>query len=143
MKVQHHLIVVSLFLLGFWNTEVFGQVECAAPGNLRGIRVDGELMAFSTSIRAVVPTAAEAGQGGRGGGGGGQFSRNGSALTVTGSLAGGGGRGGGFGGGFDGGRGRGGAPTAGASYRTVFKDAAPGTVDAEIQIRSEEHTSEL
>jgi hypothetical protein len=133
MNNPSHLIIASLFLLGSWNTEVFGQVECAAPGNLRGIRVDGELMAFSTSIHAVLGTAADAGQGGRGGGGG-QFSRDGDALTVTGSLAGGGGRGGGFGGGFGGGRGRGGAPTAGASYRAVFKDAAPGTVDAEIQI---------
>src|ERR1035441_10615070 len=90
-------------------------------------------MAFSTSIRAVLATTADTGQGGRGGGGG-QFSRDGDALTVTGSLTGGGGRGGGFGGGFGGGRGRGGAPTAGASCRAVFKDAASGTVDAEIQI---------
>ena len=134
MNNPNHLIIASLLLLGSWNTEVFGQVECAAPGTLRGIRVDGELMAFSTSIRAVVPTATNQGQGGRGGGGGGQFSRDGDALTVTGSLTGGGGRGGGFGGGFGGGRGRGGAPTAGESYRAVFKDAAPGTVDAEIQI---------
>ncbi|HZL77583.1 MAG TPA: hypothetical protein VFC17_01935 [Candidatus Limnocylindrales bacterium] len=133
MKTPHYLIVASLVLLGFWNTKVFAQVECTGQGNLRGIRVDGELMAFSTSIRAVVPTAANQGQGGRGGGGG-QFSRDGDALTVTGRLTGGGGRGGGFGGGFGGGRGRGGAPTAGASYRAVFKDAAPGTVNAEIQI---------
>ena len=133
MKTPHYLIVASLVLLGFWNTEVFAQVECTGQGNLRGIRVDGELMAFSTSIRAVFATAADAGQGGRGGDGG-QFSRDGDALTVTGSLTGGGGRGGGFGGGFGGGRGRGGAPAAGASYRAVFKDAAPGTVDAEIQI---------
>ena len=92
MNKPSHLIIASLFLLGAWNTEVFGQVECAAPGTLRGIRVDGELMAFSTSIRAVVPTAADQGQGGRRGGGG-QFSRDGDALTVTGSLTGGGGRG--------------------------------------------------
>src|ERR1017187_2678226 len=133
MKTPHYLIVASLVLLGFSNTEVFAQVECTGQGNLRGIRVDGELMAFSTSIRAVFASAADQGQGGRGGGGG-QFSRDGDALTVTGSLTGGGGRGGGFGGGFGGGRGRGGAPAAGASYRAVFKDAAPGTVDAEIQI---------
>src|ERR1039458_3225183 len=119
MKTPHHLIVASLVLLGFWNAEVFAQVECTGQGNLRGIRVDGELMAFSTSIRAVVATTTEAGQGGRGRGGGGQFSRDGDALTVTGSLTGGGGRGGGFGGGFGGGRGRGGAPIAGASYRAV------------------------
>src|ERR1039457_1527328 len=99
MKTPHYLIVASLVLLGFWNTEVFAQVECTGQGNLRGIRVDGELMAFSTSIRAVFATAADAGQGGRGGGGG-QFSRDGDALTVTGSLTDGGGRGGGFGGEF-------------------------------------------
>jgi O-glycosyl hydrolase len=133
MNNPSHLIIASLLLLGSWNTEVFGQVECTGQGNLRGIRVDGELMAFSTSIRAVGPTAADQGQGGRGGGGG-RFSRDGETLTVTGNLTGGGGRGGGFGGGFGGGRGRGGAPTAGASCRAVFKDASPGTVDAEIQI---------
>ena len=132
MNTRRYLIVASLFLLGSWNPEVFGQVECTAPGNLRGIRVDGELMAFSTSIRAVVPTAAAEGQGGRGRGGGGQFSRDGGALIATGSLSDGAGRGGGAGGG----RAREGAPAAGASYRAIFKDVAPGTVDAEIQITS-------
>jgi hypothetical protein len=135
MKTPHRLIVASLFLLVSWTTEVIGQVECTGQGNLRGIRVDGELMAFSTSIRAVVGTAAEAGQGSRGQGGGGQFSRDGSALIVTGNLTGGAGRGGGFGV-----RGRGGSPTAGASYRAVFKDAAPGMVDAQIQISSATNT---
>jgi O-glycosyl hydrolase len=134
MKTPHYLIVASLVLLGFWNAKVFAQVECTGQRNLRGIRVDGELMAFSTSIRAVVSTATGTGQGGRGRGGDGQFSRDGSALTVIGSLTGGAGRGDGFGGGFGGGRGRGGPPAAGASYRAVFKDVAPGTVDAEIQI---------
>src|ERR1019366_7073073 len=107
MNHPSHLIIASLFLLGSWNTDVFGQVECSAPGNLRGIRVDGELMAFSSSIRAVVPTTADEAQSGRGRGGGGQFSREDGLLTVTGSLTGAGGRGGGPG---FGGRGRGGAP---------------------------------
>jgi hypothetical protein len=132
MNNPSHLIIASLCLFGSWNTVAFGQVECTGQGNLRGIRVDGELMAFSTSLRAVVPTAADQGQGGRGGGVGGQFSHDGDALTVTGSLTGGAGRGAGLGRGFGGGRR--GAPTAGASYRAVFKDAARGTVDAEIQI---------
>ena len=52
---------------------------------------------------------------------------------MTGSLTGGVGRGGGPGGG---GRGRGGAPVAGANYRAIYKDVAPGTVEAEIQITS-------
>jgi len=93
-------------------------------------------MAFSTSIREVVPTAADESQGGRGRGGGGQFSRDGSALIATGSLSGGAGRGGGPGGG----RFRGGAPAAGTSYRASFKDVASGTVDAEIQITSTTNT---
>jgi O-glycosyl hydrolase len=131
MNTSHRLIVASLFLLGGWNAEVFGQVECAAPGNLHGIRVDGELMAFSTSIRAVAPTAMEEGQGGRGRGG--QFSREGDTLTMTGSLSVGAGRGGGPGGGW---RGRGVPPAAGASYRASFKDVPPGTVAAGIEITS-------
>jgi hypothetical protein len=136
MKTLHRSIFASLFLLGSLNTDVFGQVECTGQGNLRGIRVDGELMAFSTSIRAVVATTTEEVAGNRGRGGGGQFSRDGGALIVTGNLTGGPGRRGGFGGGFGGGRGRGGTPSAGASYRAVFKDVAPGTVDAEFQITS-------
>src|SRR5208337_2251037 len=107
MNTLHHLTVASLFLLGSWNIELFGQVECAAPGNLRGIRVDGELMAFSTSIRAVISTAADESQGSRGRGVGGQFSRDGGALIVNGNLTGGAGRGAGPGGGGRG-RGRGG-----------------------------------
>ncbi len=90
-------------------------------------------MAFGTSIRAVVSAEADESQGGRGRGGGGQFSRDGDALIVTGSLTGGAGRGGGPGGG---GRGRGGTPAAGASYRATYKDVAPGTAEAEIQITS-------
>ena len=136
MKTLHHSIVASLVLLGAWNAEVLGQVECTAQGNLRGIRVEGELMAFSTSIRAVVSTATEEGLGGRGRGSSGRFSRDGGALIVTGSLSGDAGRGGGPGGG----RGRGGAPPAGASYRATFKDVAPGTVNAEIQITSTTNT---
>ena len=31
-------------------------------------------------------------------------------------------------------------PAAGASYRAIFKDVAPGTVDAEIQITSTTNT---
>ncbi len=54
---------------------------------------------------------------------------------MTGSLTGGGGRRGPGGGGF-----RGGPPSAGVSYRASFKDVAPGTVDAEIQITSNTNT---
>ena len=131
MKLMHYSIAASLFLFGPSSREVFGQAECAAGGNLRGIRVDGELMAFRTSIRAEVPAALPEGQAGRGGGSGGQFSRDGGGLIVTGSLT-----GGGRGGGPGGGRGRSGAPAAGASYHATYKDVAPGTIEAEIQITS-------
>jgi hypothetical protein len=126
MKVFPRFIVASLFALGSWNAEAFGQVECTPEGNLRGIRVQGELMAFRTSIRAVVSDAGD-GQGGRGRGSGGQFSRKDGALIATGSLSGDTGRGGG-------------PPPAGASYRAVFKDVAPGAVAVEIEISSTTNT---
>jgi O-glycosyl hydrolase len=88
-------------------------------------------MAFSTSLRAVVPGAAEQGQGEVGWG---RFSREGGALIVRGSLTG-GDRRSGAGGGF-----RGGTPSAGASYRAVFKDVAPGTVEAGIEITATTNT---
>ena len=53
MKTQCCLSIALLILVGSWGTDVFAQAECAAGGNLRGIRVDGELMAFIASIRAV------------------------------------------------------------------------------------------
>ena len=138
MKTLHHLLVGAFCLLGSSNTEVFAQVECSAPGNLRGIRVDGELMAFSTSIRAVGLAAPDESQGGRGRGSGGQFSREGGVLVVTGSLTGGSARGGGPG---SGGRFRGGPPAPGVSYRALYKDVAPGTVEAEIQITATTNTA--
>jgi O-glycosyl hydrolase len=134
MDAFPRFIVASLFVLGSWNAEVFGQVECTPQGNLRGLRVDGELMAFSTSIRAVAPAGAAEGQGGLGSGGNGKFSREEGALVATGSLSGDAGRGGGFG------RARGGPPPTGASYRAVFKDIAPGKIEAEIQITSTTNT---
>ena len=84
-------------------------------------------MAFTTAIRAVVSTGADESQGGRGREPGGQFSRDSGALTVTGSLTGPVGRGGGF---------RGEPPAAGVRYRAVYKDVAPGTVEAQVEITS-------
>jgi hypothetical protein len=131
MNTSRHWIVASLFLLGGCHPAVFGQAECSAPGNLHGIRIDGELMAFNTSIRAVTPATMEVDQGNRGRSG--QFSRDGDTLVMMGNLTGGAGRGFGPGGGW---RGRGGPPPAGASYHASFKDVAPGTVAAGIEITS-------
>ncbi|HZL44487.1 MAG TPA: hypothetical protein VFD66_14550 [Verrucomicrobiae bacterium] len=133
MKIPLPWILVSLLLPGFCNTGLLAQVECVTPGSLRGIRVDGELMAFSTSIRMLTATNTGSGQGARGRAGGGQFHRDGNTLIATGSLSGSAGRRGGPGGG---GGFRFGPPPSGVSYRASFKEVSPGTVDAEIEFTS-------
>ncbi|MBC8095818.1 MAG: hypothetical protein H7Y43_08395, partial [Akkermansiaceae bacterium] len=124
-------VIAAAFFLGALNAKLAAQVECATVGNLRGLRVDGELMAFSSSLRAVSSVAEGQGNRGQGGGGGerggGQFFREGDTLTMSGSLTGGGERGGGR---------RGGAAATGVRYRVVYKDAAPGSVQAEVEITS-------
>jgi hypothetical protein len=114
MKISRYSTIASLVLLAGWSGQVLGQVECTGQGNLRGIRVDGELMAFGTRIRAVVPEEAEQTRSGRGRV---RFSRQDGSLVVTGDLF------------------------TGVSCRAVFKDVAPGTVDAEVQISSNSDTT--
>jgi len=75
MKTQCCWSIALLILVASWGTDVFAQAECAAGGNLRGIRVDGELLAFTASIRAIASSGADEIPGGRGRGGGGEFSR--------------------------------------------------------------------
>lgn len=45
--------VLTMFLLLPFCSNSFGQVECVPWGGLRGIRIDGEMMSFTTGIRAV------------------------------------------------------------------------------------------
>jgi hypothetical protein len=106
--VSRSWIIASLVLIAGWNVRAFGQVECTGEGNLRGIRVDGELMAFSTGIRGPVHDVMEGGQFRRPVGRG-RFSRESDSLIVTGGLA-----------------------TLGVQYRAVFQDAVPGTVEVQI-----------
>jgi hypothetical protein len=127
MTISRRLIAASLLLLCLGGADAFGQVECAGSGNLRGIRVDGELMAFTGSIRVVASAAAPTNQFGRGRGAG-VYSRDNGVLVVTGNIAGGGGR-----------RGRRGGASAtnnGASYRATYQDVAAGTVAAKIEFTS-------
>ncbi|MFI5380230.1 MAG: hypothetical protein ACHRHE_13105, partial [Tepidisphaerales bacterium] len=126
MPISHLMILAAALLLGS-GPDVFGQAEMNATGSLRGIRVDGELMAFRTGIRAVTDDAPQAGPGR--GGPGGQFSRDGNTLMTRGSLTGGAGGPGGM-------PGRGGPGAAGTSYQATFRDVAPGVVDAQVQITS-------
>ncbi|MBN2029151.1 hypothetical protein JW824_02805 [bacterium] len=78
------LAICILIVTGF-TSQALSQVEVAAWGNVMGIRVDGELMAFESSLRVVQPdwtdmtqTAKERQNP--------QFSRNGNTVTVTSRL---------------------------------------------------------
>ena len=126
MTISRRLILCFLLLLGFRNTEVLGQVECVGSGNLRGIRVDGELMAFTGSIRVVASPTAPTNQFGRGRGAA-LYSRDNGVLVVTGNIAGGGRRGR---------RGGAAASGTGASYRATYQNVAAGTVAAKIEFTS-------
>ncbi len=53
IKPNIYLLVIILWCLSGISYRSFGQAECTAWGNVNGIRVDGELMKFETSIRAV------------------------------------------------------------------------------------------
>ena len=56
--------VCAAMCVCFFCGAAFGQAECFGWGGLRGIRVDGELMAFTTGIRAVSPGSAVVQSGG-------------------------------------------------------------------------------
>ncbi|HMB95547.1 MAG TPA: hypothetical protein VKK61_05870, partial [Tepidisphaeraceae bacterium] len=53
MKILQYALVLSFILI--CNSTLFAQVESSGWGELRGIRVDGELMPISTKICAVGP----------------------------------------------------------------------------------------
>ena len=128
----------SIFALAILVTSccaaAYGQIEVTASGSLRGVRIDGELMAFKAGIRVVSPEGSKSGPVGGGKTAGGRYSREGTDFVVTGDLSGRpggpgnpGGPGGPGGGGFPGRRGT-------AGYRAVYKQTASDSVSAEIQI---------
>ena len=53
IKPTFYLMIIILWSLSGFSFKSFGQAECTAWGNVNGIRVDGELMKFETSIRVV------------------------------------------------------------------------------------------
>ncbi len=130
MTNMRRLMVASLLLLGLRGGDVFGQVECSGLGSLRGIRVDGELMAFTGSVRVVASAGAPTNQFGRGFGGG-TYTRDNGVLVVTGNIA----------GGRRGRRGNAAASGTGASYRATYQDVAAGTVAARIEFTSATNAS--
>jgi hypothetical protein len=86
-KNINHTFIIFAVLFWIMNnifSESFAQVECTAWGNVTGIRVDGELMKFETSLRIIkdwtdiIQTAKEKQEP--------AFTRNGSTVKVTSKL---------------------------------------------------------
>ena len=48
-------MALGVWILGGLVNPALGQAECTAWGNLTGIRIDGQLMEFETSLRVVAP----------------------------------------------------------------------------------------
>ncbi|MBP7935959.1 MAG: hypothetical protein KA354_15035 [Phycisphaerae bacterium] len=119
---SHRPILISALLVASCSPVVLAQLEAMSNGNLRGIRIDGELMAFTAGIRVTAAGGSKGGPTGVGRSGGGRYSRQGMDLVVTGDLSsppGGPGR-----------RGRRGT----ASYRTVYRQTAADAIHVDIQM---------
>lgn len=126
-------LFATILLLGLCSLKLPAQVECTGPGNPRGIRLNGELMAFSTSVRLlparmIIDTPETARDTSRDGSG--EYSHNDAGLIVTGNFSGGGRRGGR----------RGAPPSPGVDYRAVYRDLGPGGVDAQIDLTAATNT---
>jgi hypothetical protein len=79
------LLAAAVCALGL-GSHAWGQAEPEAFGTLRGIRVNGELMAFTTGVRAM-PVGGPGGFAGGGFGGGAQAERlSGPQYTLDGIL---------------------------------------------------------
>jgi len=119
-------MLAALILLPFCGKSFcFGQAECVPWGGLRGIRIEGELMAFTTGIRAVRAgsTAIVQTRGERLGNA--QYAREGDRQICSGGLRATDFRPGG-GGGFRG-------PPSPLTCRVSFEDAGQGIVKVDVQ----------
>ncbi len=130
-----YLIAATVLLPGLCCSKLSAQVECVGSGNLRGIRVNGELMAFTTSIRmwppAMITMETSQTARDRSRAGSGEYTHNDAGLIVTGNFTGGGRRGG---------RRGGPPPPAGVDYRIVYRDLGPGALDAQIDLTAATNT---
>ncbi|MGD0540621.1 MAG: hypothetical protein ABSB33_03785 [Tepidisphaeraceae bacterium] len=118
--------VVATMCLCFSCGAAFGQAEVSAWGGLRGIRLDGELMAFTTGLRAVGSTTPSDDRRGEMLGNA-HYLHEGSEQICTGGL-------------------RAGDPRRGFAYvfrtpsqmgcRMVFEDAGPGAVNVDVLIKA-------
>jgi hypothetical protein len=120
---------VAMMWVCFAGSSVFGQTEVSAWGSFRGIRVDGELMAFKTGVRAIGLTATTTASADQRGEmlGNVQFVREGDEQICSGGL-------------------RIGDPRRGFAYiyrapnrlgcRMIFEDAGPGAASVDIWINA-------
>lgn len=97
------------------STGASAQIEAGSTGSLRGYRIDGELMAFKTTIRAIAQDASQTGLIGTGRGGGGRYAREGDATLALGELTGPGGK-------------------SIGTYRAVYRSTGPGVIDAAVEV---------
>jgi len=102
-------------------------------GRSSGIRVDGELMAFTTGIRAVAPDSTPLAQPNLERLAYSRFSRDGNKLICSGSLS--------PVSGSPAGGGRGRGPARGVNGRVVYEDAGPGLVNVDVQVTANADTA--
>ncbi|MGD0462043.1 MAG: hypothetical protein ABSB74_06110 [Tepidisphaeraceae bacterium] len=118
--------VVAMVWVCFSCGAAFGQAEVSGWGSLRGIRLDGELMAFTTGVRAVGSATPDVDRRGEMLGNA-HFAREGNEQICTGGL-------------------RMGDPRRGFAYifrapnplgcRMVFEDAGPGAINVDVLIKA-------
>jgi hypothetical protein len=131
---RYWILLATLFCLGGFSDESFGQAECYAWGGLRGIRVDGELMAFTTGVRAVSPESTPLAQRNLERLANPRFSRDGARQICSGSLSPGSSS---PVGGFRGREGGGG----GVNGRVAYEDVGPGIVNVDVQVTATADTA--
>ncbi|HMB96023.1 MAG TPA: hypothetical protein VKK61_08295, partial [Tepidisphaeraceae bacterium] len=85
MNTPHYLLIAALCGLVLCS-EVFGQAECTGWGGLRGIRIDGELMKFTSGLLAARPDWSEIAQTGNELVRNPHYVRDGNKQTTSGSL---------------------------------------------------------
>ncbi len=143
--------IVALFSVLVVNQRLNAQAEVSGWGNLRGIRVGGQLVEFTTAVGIYNPDFSQATLSQREGPvRTSRYVRDGNTVTVGENLQFGarGGRGGGGGFGAPGTRpatnpaggrgfgGRGGLPTSGFTYVMSYADTSPGVCSVQIQLTS-------
>src|SRR5450432_1602835 len=113
MNIRQHLIMAVMSGL-ILPTSVFGQAELNGWSGMRGIRVDGELIKFTTGLRAVRPDNSEIAQTGNELVRNPHFAHSGNKQTCSGNLV------------FF-------KESQMLPFTQIIQDTAPGTVNVDLQ----------